>query len=116
MRCEECGAPTRIRRGKLTCDHCDGAPRAQPTPSLGFVVVDMRSLRRRSKRPIFRTWAMAERWIAIRGLVGAEVHAVSLPHRIEWRRPGGQLAGIELADQSFHLEINVTARPALGGA
>jgi len=54
--------------------------------------------------------------MAMRDMTNAEVHAVCLPNCIEWLSPGGRLAGMELASQSFYVEVNLSIAQALGGA
>lgn len=109
MRCEQCGGRTRIRFNQLYCAACENERglASGRSAGVGFVVVDMHALRLGAKRPVFRTRTMAERWMALRGISNADVHAVSVPDTVEWRRPGGRLTGIELASRSFRVEINL---------
>ncbi len=107
MKCEQCGCRTRVVFGRLICNHCETMTPPLESAGVGYVVVDLKYLRGQCKRPVFRTWAMADRWMSIRGIANGEVHAVGLPSYVEWRRPGGKLLGIELADQSFYVEVNL---------
>lgn len=111
MRCEQCGGPMKVRFNQLHCEVCEER-RALAQHSeccIGFVVVDLHALRLRTKRPVFRTHEMARRWITIRGIPDADIHAVLLPNSVEWICPGGQMTGMELASRSYRVEVNLAA-------
>lgn len=100
MRCEVCLRQMMPLFISYVCNHCDGIRDGLEYHS-GFVV--WRGRPWGSQEYVFRTRKDAERWRVINGLHGCPIKEVTSETEFRWRKSGGFIEDLELADHLFEI-------------
>lgn len=100
MRCDNCKRKMMPLFISYVCNHCDGI-RDEHELDRGFVV--WRGRPWGSQEYVFRTRKDAERWRVINGLHGCPIREVLTEDSFNWRRSGGFIEDLELADHLFEV-------------